>query len=293
MKIIGTLDTRNDADILPGVLDQLKGELDALYVYDDGSWDSTPSILANHPVVTKRWNRYDFSEQDRKKHIQHRRGFLLDAVKLDYPYGTEDIWIVRVESDRFFINQFPREIIDRAIKAGHDSRCGVHLDFTRHRCEGWKEIDTFPKWDVRKIMKWYRLAEVLTSVAFKVTDDLVFSRPRPWPVGWKLSDYSEDITKEMAFFAHYGKRSPKYLYLSIMTANRPLSIKYNWDVSSIASIESTASEWFLPVCVLPWEGFDNMDIETLNMTNPYVNNPHKAYFLKQEKEWFGLQTIND
>lgn len=286
MKIVGMLDTRNDGDFLPEVLNQLRGYgLDALYVYDDGSWDNTAEILKD-PIVSKVWNRNQFDQRELDRYVQHRRGFLLEKIKEDFPYQTEDIWVIRIEGDRLFLTQSPSEIVERAQRLGQDSRCGVMLDFRRHRSEGWEEVDTFPNWhmSLTRLMTWFRLDDVHSVVAFKVSDNVTYpvaGKPRPWPKGLQNSDYSEDVTCDMAYFSHYGKRSPKYHAWSIVSGNRPQSSK--------RSIEETEKILFEPFCLFPWLslGYLQFLIKTkmLEMSRPLINNPHEAFFLDLEKKW--------
>src|SRR3972149_3505094 len=139
MKIIGTLDTKSDGDIITEVLDQAASLFDVIYAYDDDSLDNTNTILKEHKAVSKLWKASEFSLEEKARYKQHRRGWLLEQVKKDFPYAKEEIWVVRLEGDRFFLNQSPKEIVERAIRADMDSRCGVMLDFRRHRLEGWPD----------------------------------------------------------------------------------------------------------------------------------------------------------
>jgi hypothetical protein len=267
MKIIGTLDTKDDADILPEVLDQAKGMFDAVYAYDDGSIDNTNEILKNHPVVSKLWHRDDFSEKEHRRYLQHRRGWPLEQVKKDFPYETEDTWVVRLEGDRFFLNQDPKEIVERAIKAEMDSRCGVMLDFRRCRAEGWDGADTWPNWhdSIRNIQRWFSVDDVHAAVAFKVTDYIDYKglgRPRPWPRGFKPNDLDrQNLTKDMAFFEHHGRRGPKYYHWTIESGSRPLSKKQQknnpgYDYSTPETIAKTMGQRYAPYKVWPFTDFN-------------------------------------
>ena len=267
MKIIGTLDTRDDGDLLPEVLDQAKGMFDAVYAYDDGSIDNTNDILKNHPVISKLWHRDEFSESERARYIQHRRGWLLEQVKKDFPYETEDTWVVRVEGDRFFLNQDPKEIVERAVRADMDSRCGVMMDFRRHRADGWEGADTWPNWhdSIRNIQRWFDIDDLHDVVAFKVTDYIDYkglTRPRPWPRGTRPNDYRyKEFTKDMAFFEHHGRRSPRYYHWTLESGSRILGQKQQQnspdnDYSTPESIVECMGNRFTPYKVWPYTNFD-------------------------------------
>ena len=268
MKIIGTLDTRDDGDLLPEVLDQAKGMFDAVYAYDDGSIDNTNEILNYHPVISKRWHRNEFSEEERGRYIQHRRGWLLEQVKKDFPYETEDIWVVRMEGDRFFLNQDPKEIVERAIHANMDSRSGVMMNFRRHRADGWDEMsDTFPNWheSLRKLQRWFLIDDVHNVVAFKVADHIDYSglrKPRPWPHGTKKNDLNRHaFDKTMCFFEHHGKRSPKYYHWATTSGSRPIGEKARrlypeYDYTSPETISQTMVKQFRPYQIWPYTTFD-------------------------------------
>lgn len=267
MKIIGTLDTKSDGDILTEVLDQAAPLFDAIYAYDDDSLDNSFDVLKAHKAVSKLWRSSDFSEAEKSRYKQHRRGWLLEQVKKDFPYNKEEIWIVRLEGDRFFMNQSPKEIVERAVLAGMDSRCGVMLDFKRHRLEGWpSHIDTYPKWNgsIRNIQRWFFIDDVHSTVAHKVCDyiDYKFSnRPRPWPGGCKLNDCNrETLTTDMAFFEHHGRRSPKYAYWSRKSGNRLASRKedVSWDHTSPETIFETIKTRFQPYRVFPYINWDSV-----------------------------------
>ncbi len=301
MKIIGTLDTKDDADLLPEVLDQAKGMFDAVYAYDDGSIDDTYKILKSHPTVSKVWRRGEFSEEEQARYIQHRRGYPLEQVKKDFPYNTEETWVVRMEGDRFFMNQDPKDIVERAIHAEMDSRCGVMMDFRRCRADGWDDTsDTFPNWhtSLRELQRWFVIEDFHDVIAFKVADyiDYGINRfPRPWPRGTTKTDVDRHIvTKQMAFFEHHGKRSPKYYHWATQSGSRfigkkALRLHPEFDYSTPATIYETMEKQFRPYKVFPYASFDGavdswiwMQANTALFTDEQFA---RDYFLELERSY--------
>jgi hypothetical protein len=270
MKIIGTLDVKDDGDLLKEVLDHCAPLVDEIYAYDDGSQDDTLEILKSHHGVSKFYSKLQFSDEELSRYLQHRRGYLLEQVKKDFPYEKEDIWVVRLEGDRFFLNQDPREIVARAVKAGHDSRSGVMLDFRRHRVEGWEGVDTWPNWheSIRKIQTWCNIDDIHATVAFKVADYIGYEnckRPRPWPRGCRSNDLNrERLSKDMAFFEHHGRRGPKYCHWAYTSGSRPLSkckskTDSSWDFSTPETVYKTMKARFQPYYLIPWVGLESLD----------------------------------
>jgi hypothetical protein len=260
MKIIGTLDSRNDGDLLQQVLDQPEMRtLDAIYAYDDGSTDNTRDILFKHPSITKYASRFDFSYEELSSVPQHRRHWLLQTVRDTYP--NETVWVVRLEGDRFFLNQPPVQTVQAAISAGQDYRCGVMIDFRRSMAEGWGAADTWPSWDkpIQQIQTYARIDDIHRAVVFKVTDELKYDRQRPWPSGLQKGDYIDDktINKQMAFFAHHGRRGPKAWCFSYTSGSRKRSSKFpaSWDFTSPERAETTVGFPFQTKNLVKWESF--------------------------------------
>ena len=53
MEVVGIMCVKDEADLLPEVLEHLKDKLDVVYAYDDGSIDGTLQILRDHaPFVS-------------------------------------------------------------------------------------------------------------------------------------------------------------------------------------------------------------------------------------------------
>lgn len=281
--IVGTLDCRDDADFLPGVLEQARGmKLDAIYAYDDGSQDKTGEVMSQY--CDKVWRRNEFDEKELGRFTQHRRGWLLEQVKNDFDYRHQNVWVVRLEGDRLFHNQSAEEIVDRAIKAGHTSRCGVMLDFKRHRLDkpGWDEADLWPDWtikDAERLMRWFTVDDVHSAVAYKVTDATTHSgqnRPRPWPRGLapETSDCNRDVlTRDMVWFRHYGRRTPKYYKWVIDSKSRILGRKTNpadVDFTSPETVAATVGR-YRQYKHLPWLGDTSIDLAIQLWNSKYLD----------------------
>ena len=241
MKVIGTLDTKDDGDILQDVLDHIEG-VDTIFAYNDGSIDNTEDILKNHPLVSKYVNRSDFPEEIHISIPQHRRHHLLQMVMNEYStYNTEEIWIVRLEGDRFLMNSDYKDICAAGLFYELSGVCGVMVDCRLDPSKNWKNFDTWPNWhkSITKIQTWGRIDDVHPVVAFKVEDGVKYSlnKPRPWPVIWGPTDYHSNdlVTTNMPFFAHHGRRGPRYWSWAYGTSgSRKPSEKWpkSWDFSS-------------------------------------------------------------
>ncbi len=251
MKIIGTLDTKDDGDMLNDVINHAAYHgLDAIFAYNDGSTDNTEQILRQNKFITKYVNRSDFSPEVLNAVPQHRRHHLLKMVMDEYStYNTEEIWIVRLEGDRYLMNSSYREMITRAKFSGHVAACGVMVDCRIGPQEDWYKLDTYPNWHAPPpvIQDWGRIDDVHPIVAFKVEDGVMYNpkRPRPWPVIWGSSNYVDNdiVNLDMEFFAHHGRRGPKYWSLAygpngIRTPSKKWSHN-NWDFSSPESAYNT------------------------------------------------------
>jgi len=207
---------KDDGDLLQFVLDHAL-VYNAIFAYNDGSRDNTEDILKNHPKISKYVNREDFSIEERQKYPQHRRHHLLQMVMDEYStYNTEDIWIVRMEGDRIPMNHDPQDICNRAAFNGHVAAAGVMVDCRIGPNEEWPKLDSYPNWHkpISIIQNWARVDDVHPIVAFKVEDGIRYSvtKPRPWPVVLGSSSYIEGdlVHKDMPFFAHHGRRGPRY-----------------------------------------------------------------------------------
>jgi hypothetical protein len=280
MKVIGIMCVRDEADLLPEVLEHLDGELDALYAYDDGSIDNTLNILWQSPVVNYIMTRK--KDVDRlvikRPHYHH----LLEKIKKDYLNCDEPVWVVITMGDRFFLNKKPRQIAEEAEAGGFTAVNGAQLDFLRHQSDPWtEENDTFPKYpdSLRNLCKWFKWDENCI-VAFKLTGGCSYMKARyPWPKGcgdnvqYKMGDSDkEKLSPEMPFLEHQGRRSPKAFAWRVQSGSRKLSRKIKLETFTFDDIMEVLGKMYKSWKVLPW--VDNSSLTTfLEM----FNNPDWIY----------------
>ena len=263
MKVIGMMCVRDEADLLPEVLEHLDGKLDALYAYEDGSRDGTAKILLESPQVTYLMSR----AADRNRPYIDRPNYhhLLEKIKEDYDYENEDVWVIITMGDRFFLNKAPREIVEQA--GDHTAVEGIQLDFLRPKMDPWTaENDTWPVYpeSLRRMCRWVRVDE-RCIVAFKVTYEASYLKARyPWPKGigtpqYDLATMGDSISLDMPFLEHQGRRSPRATMWRIASGSRKLGRKFlRYDLSTFeATVASNPSMW-APDDVLPWMGPESL-----------------------------------
>jgi hypothetical protein len=278
MKVIGIMCVRDEADLLPEVLEHLDGELDALYAYDDGSIDDTQKILRSHPTVDYLMTREADTERlpISRPHYHH----LLEQIKKDYADCAEPVWIVITMGDRFFLNKMPRQIAFSAEAGGFTTVHGVQLDFLRHQLDPWtEENDRFPRYleSLRKTCKWFKWDENCV-IAYKLSTDRSYLEAKyPWPRGGHTKEQYKvgkegKLTIDMPFVEHQGRRSPNALKWRIESGSRKLSSKINLPVVSFEAIMEVQKKFYQSWKVLPWVDNDSL-IPFLEM----INNPDYIY----------------
>lgn len=248
MKIVGTLDTKDDGDLLPDVLDSLEG-FDAIFAYNDGSQDNTEDVLAHSSKVTDYVNRDDFDPSIVASVPQHRRRHLLQWVKAEFK--GEDVWVIRLEGDRFFRNQTPKQMVARAEAKGYAGLAAAMVDFRLCPQEDWREWDSWPDWryDIRDIQNYARVDDVHPLVAFKLIDNVHYEnhKIRPWPRIEGPTDYcgTDFIHKDMCLMEHHGRRGPRYWSWAYGTSgSRAASKRWpkHWDFSTPATAFATIDD---------------------------------------------------
>lgn len=287
MKVIGMMCVRDEVDLLPEVLEHLDGELDALYVYDDGSQDGTGDLLFASNQVTYLMTRS--ADTNRLSISRPHYHHLLEKIKEDYLDSDEPVWIVITMGDRFFLNKMPRQIVEEAEAGGFTTVHGQQLDFLRHKSDPWtKENDTFPNYpeSLRKICKWFRWDESCV-VAYKLSSDRSYLEAKyPWPRGghtkeqYKPENTDGKLSIDMPFIEHQGRRSPNAYKWQLESGSRRLSSKVDMPVVSFEAIMEVQPWWYHSWKLLPW--FDNSSLATFV---EMYNNPDFIYN-KVKRQYF-------
>jgi len=279
-KVIGLMCVKDEADLLPQVIPHLEPLVDYLYAYDDGSTDDTWKYVKHVDYSIRK-----VDDKTRIDHPHNRANYhhLLEKIKADFK--GEDVWVVITMGDRFYLNQTPREIVERARE--FDAVEGVQLDFLRHRLDPWtKENDPFPDMsNIRQLCRWYKFDE-RCIVIYKMHDRLSYlSSKYPWPRGLKNVQYKARamghmLSLDMPYLEHQGRRSPKHCVWKYTSGSRRVSRKY--DPAHFASFDAVMEhkkEIYEQYRLFPWTDGSNLDklVEHFNDIN-WKPKPNRRYF---------------
>ncbi len=283
MNIVGIMCVKDEADLLPEVLDHFDGELDTVYAYEDGSIDDTYKILKSHPNVG--YIKRKKNDTERLDIMRPNYHHLLERIKQDYE--GEEVWVVSAEGDRFFLNKKPRQIVEEAEAGGYVTVHGTQLDFVRHRSDPWtEENDTWPEYgsSLREICKWF-LWDENCVVAWKLSPERSYLESKyPWPRGghtkeqyrldgrWTGKLSGGELTIDRPFLEHQGRRSPNAFKWRIDNGSRPLSRKINMPVVSFETIMDLKGLTYHSWKCLPW-----VDNSSLIQFVEMYNNPDFIY----------------
>ena len=270
VKKIGLMCVRDEADLLPQVYLHVRGLVDHIYAYDDGSQDNTWDLIKDSDYAIRRVD-------DKKRPVMDRPNYhhLLERLKKDFP--REPVWVFITMGDRFFLNKTPQQIVEET--GDHDVVGGVQLDFLRHRLDPWtEENDTWPDMsNIRHTCRWMKYDE-RCIVAFKLRPELTYVGSKyPWPRGLanlKVQYNSPEaplrdiIFKEMPFLEHQGRRSPKSVIWRTQSGSRTMSKKYQFDTTSYAGVMESMRRYYNPYKVYPW-----VDASSLNKMVEQNNDP--------------------
>lgn len=289
MKTVGIMCVKDEADLLPEVLDHLEGKVDEIYAYDDGSIDGTLDILKRSKIITYIMskeldtNRLNIA----RPHYHH----LLEEIREEY--ASEEVWIVITMGDRFFLNKMPRQIVVEARAGGYTTVNGVQLDFVRHRADPWtEENDTFPDYpeSLRKICKWFKWDEECV-VAYRLSDESSYLEAKyPWPRGghtkvqYAKGETGEKLSMEIPYLEHQGRRSPNAFKWRIESGSRKLSSKINLPSTSFKDIQEKQKKWYAQWKLIPW-----VDTSSLEQLILMYNEEEWKFKAKKRSYWDPLE----
>jgi glycosyltransferase involved in cell wall biosynthesis len=282
MKVIGILRVKNEADLLPAVLENVIGGVEEIFAYDDNSTDGTREILEAHPAITIVPFNPGFTMELQKTRV------LEQQIKDKYPYQTEEIWTALLAGDLFWLNKTPFEAAWKAHALGYDLQNGVAIDFGRWK---WDEAtDTWPNWhmDIRHLCQWCAIIEKL-PVVWKVADYTRWKR-LPWPGGFNKRNTK--MNRDFPFLEHQGKRSPKYHQSKYATGSRPLSKKSGLVASQFDDYDFAFEHgknlgFWENDKRIPWEGLNTIDrlLELRTMSGPERVAVYRSYDDQRHDNW--------
>lgn len=283
MKIVGLMSVRDEADLLPQIYPHVRGLVDHLYVYEDGSQDDTWETVKDADYAIRRVDDKARIPTMARPNYHH----LLERVKKDF--GKEEVWCVIAMGDRFFLNKMPRQIVDEA--GGNGAVEGIQLDFLRHRADPWtEENDPWPDMsNVRELCRWFRLDE-RCIVAFKLQPHLSYASAKyPWPRGMQNLpvQYGEaamegKVSLDMPYLEHVGRRSPKAAMWRYSSGSRATSKKKHLAVEydTFDGTVHTMKRFYAPYKVLPWINMKSLDrvVEMENAEHFQVRSNARYFF---------------
>ena len=285
MKVVGILRVKDEADLLPEVLDDVAGGVEDIYAYDDNSVDGTLDILQEHPAVTH-IEPFDPSfTMERQK-----TGILEQRVKENYPYKTEEVWVALLAGDLFWLNMTPTDAANLAVSKGCDLQNGVAIDFGRWEWDD--ETDTWPEPypdSLRDLCKWCNILEQL-PVVWKVSDYTRWRR-LPWPGGFNKRNVG--VTTEFPFLEHQGKRSPKYHQWKYATGSRSQPLVRGERVTEDYWTRDTAWEhgrklgYWRNRKRIPWTGLETIDrlVELFDMNAEDEQRVYSSFDDQRHDDW--------
>jgi glycosyltransferase involved in cell wall biosynthesis len=285
MKVIGILRVKDEADLLPEVLENVVQGVDEIYALDDGSSDATRQILEDCPQVTFLAPKgTSFPEE------VYKTQYLEKQVKANFDYRNEEVWVALLAGDLFWLNQSPREAATLAHSRGFDIQNGIAIDFGRW---GWDEAtDTWPNWStsLRELCQWCAVIEEL-PLAWKVADYTSYKR-LPWPRHFRSRNHVIDNT--IPFVEHQGKRSPRYHQWKYASGSRQLpkingvrATTAQFNDYSVAYEHGRSLGFWENDRRIPWEGMQTIDrlLEIEKMDEPQRQEIYRSYDNQRHDNW--------
>jgi len=234
--IIGMMWNKNEADILPQIIDAALPHVDALFIADDGSTDDSWSIIKNHSS-----KKIEYTQRSPDKHDPGQREALLNEIKKRYK--PENTWVQIIESDIMILDTNIREAIK--LHSVEDMALTWHLLNGARRKGDWNELDVFPNWDrpISEVMPWGHWIESMLYTFRPLPNLHYVHRATPWPRGWThytkspMDRISWDKTAPL--LAHYGYRGPTHFYLKYKSMGAHHKKYTDWKLGSPREVEDT------------------------------------------------------
>jgi len=280
VKIIGIMCVKDEADLLPQVYQHVRGLVDHIYAYDDGSQDNTWDLIKNSDYAIRK-----VDDKNRQNIMRPHYHHLLQKIQKDF--GKEEAWVVITMGDRFFLNKKPRQIVEEA--KGFDCVEGLQLDFVRHRLDPWtEENDPYPDLsNIRQLCRWFRYDERMV-IAFRLQPHLTYDKSKyPWPRGlangkvqYGAAEMKDMISLAMPYVEHQGRRTPKAVLARLKSGARSVGNKHaDLDVSNWAAVMKSMDNFYEPYKCLPWVNNSSLEqfVEMTNGANWQIG-PHRRYF---------------
>jgi glycosyltransferase involved in cell wall biosynthesis len=236
---------KEEADILPQVIEAALPHVDSLFIADDGSTDNSWDIIQAYKRAK---DKIEHIQQEPSPKDRSQRNALLAEMRRQ-GYGQND-WVQVIESDIMILDTSPKLAIkDHAVQDMAVSWQTLNATNTK---EAWPSTDTWPHWGkpLNEIMPyWHRLEHMLYT--FRLLPELRYTDMwRPWPSGFaKYSDGSEvkvdRRTDDAPLLAHFGYRGPTHFYNKFKNHSSNVGgfhKKYkSWDLRSVESVLDTVS----------------------------------------------------
>lgn len=244
--IVGLMFSKNEADILPQIIEDALPKVDSLFIADDGSDDASWSII----------QAYAKAHKDKIEHIRQipdpidkgQRQALLDKIRKRYK--PENTWVQLIESDVMILDTDIRAAI--ATQAVSDlAVTWTMINACRFPGETWREVDTYPFWGMplKELMPKAHYMEHLLYT-FRPLPKLIYDsdRWRPYPRGFgqyvngKVKIGSKG--KNCPLLLHLGYRGPTHFHLKFKKGGPPFprhSRYPSWDMSTPETVLNTVS----------------------------------------------------
>jgi hypothetical protein len=204
MRFHGLMVIRDEDDILPQCLAHLLEWIDAVYILDLGSKDSTWQIVQdaaarNHRVVPWKSVPYRFDES--------LRGYVFNAFRSRIEDGD---WVLRLDADEFY-HITPREFVTSHL-APHETLVYLawyYFRLTSHEVEDYESgkiiVPEDRKRPIAQRRRFYKIPQYAEPRMFRYRSTIKWPAPRPFPF------HSGYVAQERIPIRHYPHRDPQQM----------------------------------------------------------------------------------